>query len=249
MLIVARRELARLLLSPFAWLMFAISEFLLAWWFFVLVDQFRLQYQPILVKVNSALGVTDLLLAPFFAGIPLIVMLILVVSLLSMRLIAEERHAGSLALLLASPISATQVVLGKYLGGLVFLFVAILLWCLLPLTLWWGSAPDLERFAAACLGLVLLGALLLAAATYISTLTKQGGVAAAVSFGFGMLLLLLENNGAKGGGLLSYLSVLPHYEHMLRGIVGTADLAYFGLAVLAFLAFAVRRVDALRIQG
>lgn len=249
MLIVARRELARLLLSPFAWLTLAISEFLLAWWFFVLVDQFRLQYQPVLVKINSSLGVTDLLLAPFFAGIPLIVMLILVASLLSMRLVAEERHAGTLALLLASPVSATQIVLGKYVGGLSFLLLAVLLWCLLPLSLWWGSAPDPGRFAAACLGLVFLGALLLAAAMYISTLTRQGGVAAAATFGLGMLLLLLQNNGAKGGGLFGYLSVLPHYERMLRGIVGTADLAYFGLAVAALLAFAVRRVDALRIQG
>lgn len=248
MWVIAGRELRSLFASPLAWLLLGVSQFLLAWWFLLLVDRYQQQYQPLLVKVASPLGVTDLVIAPFFSSLPLLMVLLLMVALLAMRLLAEERRGGTLPLLLSAPLSATQIVLGKYLGGLGFLALLVLLWLLMPLSLGLATGIDLARVAAMGLGLLGLSAALLALALYISSLNGQPAAAAAGAFGAGLLLMLL-GRGVSADGLLQYLGVLDHYERFLHGLVASVDLVYFLLLIVGFLGFTVRRLDALRLQG
>ncbi len=246
---VAARELRSLFVSPLAWVVLAVSQFLLAWRFLQLVDEFQLYLQPLLVKVNSPLGVTDLVVVRFLGDPIVLTMLLLVIAVLAMRLIAEERRSGTLQLLFSSPIGASQIVLGKYLGAWLFLMLLLALWLAMPLSLALGAALDYGRLAAAALGLVLLASSLLAVATYLSALTAQPGVAAVAAFGAGLLLMLMHVGGEVAGRseVFDYLSSLSHYDNLLTGTVSSSDLAYFGLLLVGALGFTVRRLDALRV--
>ncbi|KAB7627353.1 ABC transporter permease [Alkalilimnicola sp. S0819] len=245
---ILARELRSLFASPLAWLILGSTQFALAWWFMLLVDQYEQDYQPLLGGLNSPLGVTDLVVAPFFSGLPLLAVLLLMVALLAMRLLAEERRSGTLPLLLSSPVSGTGIVLGKYLGGLAFLALLVLLWSLMPLSLLLVTGLDVARVLAMMLGLLLLAAALLAPALYLSSLSEQPAGAAAASFVLSLMLLML-GQGAGGEGALSYLGALGHYQGFTRGVVASPALAYYLLLIVGFLGFTVRRLDALRLQA
>jgi len=246
---IAGREFKALFATPLPWILLALSQALLAWVFLSQVEAYQTQYQPLLATLGSGYGATELVVAVFLGDARLLVLLLLTVALLAMRLLAEERQGHTLPLLLAAPVSSLQLVLGKYLGGLAFVAVALLLWAAMPLSLLLGTALDLGRLAAALLGLALLAAALLALALWASALTARPGIAALVSFVAGLLLMALNRGAAGEAGALEYLGLLGHYQPFLQGWVNSADLAYFLLLIVAFLALAVRRLDALRVQA
>jgi ABC-2 type transport system permease protein len=244
---IARHEFRTLFATPAAWVFLALGQFLLAWLFLALVEQYQARYQPLLVKLNASLGATDLVAMPFLADPRLLMLLLLAAALLAMRLIAEERRQQTLPLLLAAPLSSTEIVLGKYLGAVGFALLLVALWGGMLCGLLLGTGRDLGRLLASLLGLLLLSASLFALALWVSALASQPAVAAVATFAGGLLLMLLQQGGEHG--VIAYLSPLTHYERFLRGAVALADLAFFGVLIVGFLALAIRRLDALRVQA
>lgn len=245
---IALRELRSLFLSPMAWAILAIVQFILAWRFFVQVD-FFFSIQPQLTVIDNAPGATDLIAAPLyeFAGI----VLLMIIPLITMRLLSEERRSGTLRLLLSSPISMTEIVLGKYLGILLFLLVAIFMITLMPLSLALGTSLDFGKLFAGMLGLLLLLAAFAAAGLYLSSLTVYPGVAAVTTFGLLIMLMIIDGaggNAEQAGSLFSYLSIIRHNTPLLRGIVNTSDVSYYLLFIISFIVLSIRHLDAQRLQ-
>jgi ABC-2 type transport system permease protein len=166
-----------------------------------------------------------------------------------MRLFAEERKSGSLTLLLSSPASLPEIVLGKFLGLGSFMLAALALLALMPLTLEFGTQLDLGRIFAGLLGLLLMMSAFGAAGLFVSTLTKEPTIAAVVSFGLLLLIWLLQILGNQPGVLgqvFTYLSLIGHFESLRRGIFNSADVLYYCLFTGLFLWLAVLRLDAER---
>jgi ABC-2 type transport system permease protein len=166
-----------------------------------------------------------------------------------MRLVAEERRSQTLTLLLSAPVTMTQIVLGKYLGVMAFLLGAVGLAALMPLTLLAGGSLDFGLLAANVLGLGLLTASFAALGLFMSCLTAHPAAAAAGGFGCALMLWLLDAAAPEPDSALAALSLLRHYENFGKGLVDTFDLAYFVLFTAAFLALAVKRLDAERLGG
>ncbi|QIT56837.1 ABC transporter permease subunit [Aquisalimonas sp. 2447] len=246
---LAARELRMLFASPLPWIVLAVSQAVSAWWFLSLVEQFQAHYQPMLVRTNSPMGVTDLVLMPFFGSVVVLGMLLLAAALLAMRLLAEERRSGGLRLLYSSPISVTEMVLGKYLAALAFLLVLVATWLLMPLALMLGTELDLGRLAAAGLALLLLAATMASVALFASSITIQPPVAVVLTAG--IMLALLGINAVVDGDdpLTGYLALLPHYETLVQGRVVSTDIVYFLVLVTGFLGFTIKRLDGLRLQA
>jgi len=247
---LAARELRTLFLSPLAWSVLAIVQFILGFMFLDQLEQF-LQLQPRLAALENAPGATQLVIAPLLASAAII--LLLVTPLMTMRLISEERRNSTLPLLLSAPVSMTEIVLGKYVGILGFLAIMVGLIALMPLSLLFVGALDPGMLAAGLLGLMLMLAAFAAAGLYISTLTAQPTIAAVGSFGLLLALWIVgwaggAMGGGASGGVLQYLSLQGHYQALLRGIFDTSDLIYYLLFILVFLTFSVRRLDADRLQ-
>ena len=246
-LTIAARELRSLFLSPLAWSILAVVQFILAYMFLAQVDLY-LSVQGQLLAAGSAPGVTVAVVAPILGNAAIV--LLLVVPLLTMRLISEERRAQTLALLFSAPLSMTEIVLGKFFGVLGFLMIMVALILLMPLSLLVGVSLDLGMLAAGGLGLFLLVACFAALGLFVSTLTAQPAVAAISTFGALLMLWILDmaGNDAQGDSLLGYLSMLRHYESLLRGAFDSSDVVYYLLFVIFFLVLSIRRLDAERLQ-
>jgi len=241
--VIAAREVKSLFLSPLAWTVLAVVQLILAWLFLVQLDQFA-ELQPQLAARPGAPGLTDLVVAPLFASAATV--LLLVTPLLTMRAMSEERRQHTLTLLLSMPLSMTEIVLGKYLGLLALLGIMLVMIVLMPLSLLFGGTLDSGQLAAGVLGLALLMASFAAVGLYVSTLTHHPGIAAVGSFGILLLLSLLDWPGA--GGLFGYLSLVRHYEVLLKGVFNSSDVIYYMLLTAVFLILAVRRLDGERLQ-
>lgn len=240
---IAARELRSLFLSPLAWTLLAVAQGLLAWIFLILMNDFR-ELQGRLVGLDNAPGVTDLVAAPLLRVAAWV--LLLLTPLLTMRLFSEERRSRTLDLLLAAPVGASAIVLGKYLGVLTFLLSGVALVALMPLSLAAGATLDFGKLLAGLLGLSLLVASFAAAGLYLSTLTAQPVAAAAATLGLLSLLWTVDATGigqeTTGGSLFGYLSLLRHTDALLLGLFDSADVAYYLLFSMAFLGLAIRRL-------
>ena len=101
------------------------------------------------------------------------------------------------------------------------------------------------------LGLVLVVAAFAAIGVYMSSLTEQPTVAAVTTFGLLLLLWIIDWAGKgqlDGGNALAYLSMLRHYEPLLKGLFNSTDVAYYLLLIVLFIGFSIRRLDATRLQ-
>ena len=245
---IARRELRSMFLSPLAWTVLAVSQLILCWIFFSQIDMF-FSIQKELTTLPNAPGVTDLVAAPVLKIAS--VMLLMISPLLTMRLISEERRNGTLTLLLSSPISITEIVLGKFLGITLFYIILIGMISLMPLSLMMGTELDLGKLASGLIGLLLLLCSFAAAGLFLSSLTENPVVAAIGTFGLLLLLWMLErsSDGSGAANVFTYLSLTNHITPLLRGIVSSIDLAYFALFITTFLLLTIRQMDAERLQG
>ena len=180
------------------------------------------------------------------------VFLIILTPAVSMRLVSEELRSGTFESLLTAPVPDSAVVLGKYLGGLLFMLAMLgptLLY--IPVLLAVSDpVPDLGPIGAGYLSLVLLGMLYLSVGTLASTLTSSQTLAFIGTFLFLFLLHMLTSGGiALPAGLarvLAAASLRPRVEDFARGIIDTSHIAFFLLGsawflVLAYVAVQTRR--------
>lgn len=242
--VIARTELKRMFVSPLAWSVLALVQFILAWVFLLGLNEYLTQLQPMLAGKPNAPGVTDIVVANLYlwAG----VIMLTVMPIMTMRLLAEERMSHTLSLLRSAPISAFQIVLGKYVSLLVLTAIMVLLISMMPLSLALGTQLDFGKLLSAMLGLWLLCGSFAAAGLFLSSLTRQPTVAAVLSFGFLLFLVILYMSGNSQGAsseLFVYLSHFSHYLSFLEGVFDSSDLVYYLLFILVFLALTTRVLD------
>jgi ABC-2 type transport system permease protein len=171
----------------------------------------------------------------------LFVALGLLAALLALRAFAEEERAGTLELVLTSPVRLWQVVVGKVLGTAGVLAVVLAATAACPLLVASMGNPDAGPVLTGYAGLVLAGLAFLAVGVAVSAATANPLVAAA---GTAAALLALWLGGVLGGGLggrphtvLQYLSPASHVTGFLRGTIAVADVTYFlSLAVTGLVA-------------
>jgi ABC-2 type transport system permease protein len=245
---IALRELRGLFLSPLAWAILAVTQGILAFQFLSHIEYF-IELQPQLAAIDGAPGIADLIIAPLYADAAIV--LLLITPLVTMRVLSEERRNRTISLLFSAPVSMTEIVLGKYLGVLAFFLVMLAMLTLMPLSLLTGSALDLGKLSSCVLGLALILAAFSAVGVYMSSLTEQPVIAAVTTFGLLLLLLLLDRSSLPGGeaGVLDYLSLLAHYEPLLKGLFNSTDIIYYLLMIVMSLGFTIRRLDSMRLQG
>ena len=248
-LAIARRELDQYFSTPIGWV--ALTAFLAVTGFFFAFSlyefqEIQLQLQASMQMGGSAPTVNDWLVPGLFGNWAII--LLLVAPALTMRLVAEDVRQRSFALLLSSPVSSTEIVLGKFLGVTGFLVVLFATTLYQPLVLFAFGAPDPGIIATGYLAMFLLAWCFAAVGLLASSLTDNQFVAFMVSFAVLLVLFVLGWFADAEGwqGALGAASVLTHIEPLLKGLVHLEDLVYFA-SVLALMLFATQqRVEAMR---
>ncbi|MEQ1555204.1 MAG: ABC transporter permease subunit, partial [Gallionella sp.] len=166
--LIAARELRSLLSMPSTWWVLAGLQFMLAWIFLTRLDAF-LEIQPQLAQVANAPGVTASIARDVCNVAALLLMML--TPMFTMRLIAEEHRNQTLTLLLSSPVSSLQIVLGKFVGLMGFLLLLISTTPLMLLSLQLGTTLDFGLLCSNLFGLILLACCYAAVGLYVSSLT------------------------------------------------------------------------------
>src|SRR5438105_3029603 len=190
------------------------------------------------------LNLNEFVFRPVFYNMAVI--LLLVVPILTMRLFAEEKKLKTMELLVTSPVTITDIVVGKFVAALAVLAGMLALSAVAPVAL----APFAEfrwpPILTAYLGVLLMGGLFLSAGLLGSSLTENQIIAVILSFGALLLFWLFGWAGQVFAGtalgkVLSYLSPLDHFDQLVKGLVETKDLVYF-VAGIVFTLFLTHRV-------
>jgi len=244
---VARKELKSLFASPMGWIILALL--MLAFGSFYL--QGVNNYFDVMsgsIRPAERVGVT-IFVGQTVYGIASFLMLF-AVPLLSMGLISGERKSQTLPFLFSAPISLAEIVIGKFLGLIIFLsiLVAYILLMLSTLNIW--ADIDFGYLLSNSLGLILLAASFSALGIYFSSLTGQPIVAAILSFIALFALMGLEKFfGSQPDHWFGYISLMKHFQSFSRGIIDSKDIIYFILFITTFLVLTIRRLDSDRLRG
>ena len=243
---IAGKELRSMFTSPLAWVVLAFVQLILAWIFLFRIDYF-ISAQAQIARVPNAPGLTEIAIVPMF-GIASIVLL-MSVPLLTMRLISEERRNQTMALLMAAPVSMSEIILGKYLALIAFLSLINLLILLMALSVLAGGTIDFGLLIANLVGLMLLGASFAAIGLFISCLTNHPVVSAILSLGVFLGLWVMNIAASDPESVLNLISLLRHFEGFMNGSIAVTDLIYFSLLITTFLILSIRRLDADRLRA
>lgn len=177
-------------------------------------------------------------------------MVLFAVPLLSMRLVSEERRSQTLPFLFSAPVSITEIVIGKFLGLVIFLSILVVYIALMLSTLNLWADIDFGFIVANSLGLFLMIASFSALGLFFSSMTQQPVIAAILTFIALFALMFLDRFFAGDPtNTLANLSLVSHFRSFSGGLIDTGDIAYFLLFILTFLTLTVRRLDADRLRG
>ncbi|MEY3210132.1 MAG: Inner rane transport permease YbhR [Pseudomonadota bacterium] len=249
-LAIARRELSAYFATPVGWL--ALSAFLLITGFFftALVSLYSMQSAEQAFSPYGApdMNLNEYLVAPFFGNTAII--LLFIVPALTMRLFAEDRKTRALELLLTSPITTTEIVLGKFLGAMGF--IAVMLACTLHYIgiLFYLGDPDIGVVVSSYLAMFLLSGAFVSVGLVTSSFTENQVVSLVLGFVMLLLLWVLGWAEASTSGLaaevIGFASLINRMEDLTKGLIHTRDVAYY-LSFISFFLFAThQRVEAYR---
>ena len=244
--LLVQRELRSLFAMPSTWLILAVLQFIFAWFFLARLEAF-LEIQPQLAQLANPPGATSTVAAPMFNTVALLMLML--VPMFTMRLIAEERRNQTFTLLLSSPLSDMHIVLGKFLGLLIFLAVMMSGVVAMTYSLALGTALDHGLLLSNILGLFLLTASYIAVGLYISALTAQPVIAAIGTFAVLIGLWLADISATAEDSPWHSISPIDHFLHFNIGLLDSSDAAYFVLFTAVFLILAVKRLRNNRVYG
>jgi len=241
--VIAKREFLAMFQAPLAWVILAVIQTILGYLFMTNLDNFFL-LQPQLMQLENTPGVTDIVVTPLMQVAAII--LLMVMPLLTMRSIAEEKRNRSLTLLISAPLGMTEIVLGKFFGLMLFVLVLVSMLMLMPLSLYLGTSPDGGKLLSIYLGMLLLLGSFCAIGLYLSSLTENQTIAAVGSFGILLILWIIHWGSEQTSNfqsILAYLSLMQHHESFLEGIFSSSDIAYYLLLITGFLGLTIRQLD------
>jgi ABC-2 type transport system permease protein len=177
------------------------------------------------------------------------VVTLFVLPFLTMSSFAEEYRAGTMELLLTSPVSQRSVVLGKFLAASTFFAMMLTLSFLMTSMLLLYGDPHAPSILVGYLGVWLQGESFLVVGMFISSLTRSQVVAGVGGLGGALLLWLLGSVGDPSSTLgvwLRELSLLTHFEDFTKGVLDTKHVVYYVCFVVFGLFLTLRSLESLK---
>src|SRR5882757_9297340 len=247
--IICSKELHSYFTSPVAYLLLTMFAIIFGFFFWNSVGYFNMMSLESQMRGQGMpMSVNEYVIRPLLSNISVIGLFF--IPMISMRLFAEEKRTGTIELLATSPIRDMEVILGKWLAAMI-LYACLLFFTALNFAfLFHYGKPDWKPLAVGYLGLLLQAGTLLALGTFISTLTRNQIIAGAATFGVCLLLWVLEwtsgYESATWAQVLSYLSVITHFESFAKGVIQVKDVIFYLTGIFLGLFFTARSMESLR---
>jgi ABC-2 type transport system permease protein len=249
---IAEKELRSYFASPIGYILIGFFSLLFGVFFYVYLMEFVRQSQQMMqFGGGGGANVNQMMVRGLFQNTAVIILFVM--PMVTMRTYSEEKRSGTIELLLTSPLTDLQIIVGKFIGAL-GLYVAMLLVTMLYMAILFRIGnPEWRPIAAGYLGLLLMGGCFLSAGLFISSLTKNQIVAGFMTFATFLLLWIInwfgESVGPAARDLVNYLSITEHLEDFTRGIIDTKHVVYYLSFITFGLFLTAKSVDSERWRG
>jgi ABC-2 type transport system permease protein len=247
--IICRKELGSYFVSPVAYLLLTMFGLIFGFFFwnalgFFVVESVEMQMRGQMSPMN----LNEQVIRPLLSNVGVIGLFF--IPMITMRLFAEEKRTGTIELLATSPIRDLEIIVGKWLAAMLLYSCLLLFTAVNFAFLFRYGNPDWKPLALGYLGLLLQAGALLAIGTFISTLTKNQIIAGAATFGVELLLWVIawvgEYETATWARVLSYMSIITHFESFGRGVLDSKDAIFYLTVIFLGLFFTARSMESLR---
>ena len=251
-LAIAHKELKGYFASPIAYVVIGLYAIMFGYFFYALLLYFdRQSMQMAGLGGAQPVNVNEGLIRPVFLNTTVIFLFIL--PMVTMRTYSEEKRSGTIELLLTSPITDLQIILGKFVGAM-GLFCAMLLVTAIDIAILFRLGnPELKPVLTGYLGLLLLGGCFLSVGLLISSLTKNQLVAGGLTFAVFLLLWIInwfaDSVGPTGRTIVEFLSITEHLDDFTKGILDTKHIIYYLSFITFGLFLTAKSVDSERWRG
>jgi len=248
---IARKELQGYFASPIAYVVIGFFALLFGYFFYTFLYFFERQSMQMAPGMGAPLNVNQALIGPAFMNVSVIVLFVM--PMITMRTYAEEKRSGTMELLLTSPLTDLQIILGKFFGALALYALMLAVTLIHIAVLFLYGSPEWKPVATGYLGLLLMGSCFISAGLFISSLTKNQIVAGMVSFAVFLMLWVInwlgQSFGPTGQAIVTHLSITDHLDDFARGIIDTKHLVYYLSFIVFGLFLTAKSVDSERWRG
>ncbi len=250
-LAIANKELRAYFASPIAYILIGFFALLYGYFFSLILGYFvRQSMQAGLMGGAQSMNVNQQVIRPVFQNVTVIALFLL--PMVTMRTYAEEKRSGTIELLLTSPLTDFQIVMGKFLGSMALYCVMLGVTMIHLIVLFVTSRPEWKPLLTAYLGFLLFGGCFLSLGLFISSLSKNQIVAGTVTFAVFLLLWIINWIGGivpSAEKLTSYLSIVDHFDDFTKGVVDTSHLIYYVSFIAFGLFLTMKSVESERWRG
>src|SRR3989454_12432831 len=250
-LAIAQKELKAYFASPIAYIVIGLWALMYGYFFVALMNFFvrqSMQMNQFGMQGPQAMNVNQQLIRPLLQNV--LILILFLMPMVTMRAYAEEKRSGTIELLLTSPLTDFQIILGKFLGTMaLFGMLVVLTFFYVGLLFLYGN-PNGKPVIASALGFILYGGALLAIGMWISTFTRNQIIAGAVSMVALLLLYVLVwvRDYATGpvGQFIANISLSSHIDNFAKGVIDLGDVCYYVSVIALGIFFTARSVEALK---
>jgi ABC-2 type transport system permease protein len=242
---IALKELKSYFISPIAYVIATVFLIISGYYFYSAISAFSLHCFKMMnyTKAVETLNINTSVFYGIFQTMTNTIMFMM--PIITMRIFAEERKNKTMELLMTSPITILEIVLGKFMAAFVIFALMVLFTIYMPVYASIYSNIDWGAIMTGYIGLLLIGSVFLAIGIFASSLTENQIVAALISFTIILMFVIIQWLARMAEGqlaiVLNYLSLANHMPNFFRGIIDTKNVVYY-LSFTAFGLFMTFRV-------
>jgi len=250
-LAIAQKELKSYFASPIAYVIIGFFALVFGYFYIVSINVFLQMAMQMGVPGQGQVNINNMAIRPLLQNVSVVALFVL--PLITMRTYAEEKRSGTIELLLTSPLTDFQIIMGKFIGAVAL--YALMLAITLPhmAVLFIYGNPEWKPIVTGYLGLLLMGASFISMGLWISSLTRNQIVAGMITFAMFLLLWTInwaiDSAGPTMQKILTALSITDHFDDFAKGVIALRHLVYY----LSFISFGLfltaKSVDSERWRG
>jgi ABC-2 type transport system permease protein len=239
-LVIFKKELRGFVFSPSFLLVCALTTTVLSWVYPVQLNEFYRNLQSMAMQPGVAPEAANIHYAVFWRHLSYLnLILIVVVPALAMRLFSEEKKMKTFDLLMTSPVTSAQIVIGKYLALLAAIFILMFLAFLYPATTALFAKFNWVQLVIAFGGIFLVAAVYAAMSLFCSSLTESAIIACVMAVIFNISIWFIGvgaeiADGATARAIMAHVSLDSHLSSLVVGTIRTSSLVFFGSLIFLF---------------
>ena len=249
---LADKELRAYFASPIAYIIIGLFALLFGWFFYMFLTVFiRQSEQMMQFGGGGGANINQQMIRGVLQNAAVIILFVM--PMITMRTYSEEKRSGTIELLLTSPVTDFQIIMGKFLGAMALYAAMLLVTVVYMGILFVYGNPEWRPVVAGYLGLLLMGGCFIAVGLLISSLTKNQIVAGFLTFAVFLMLWVInwigDSSGPRTQAIVSYLSITEHFDDFARGVIDTKHLVYYLSFITFGLFLTAKSVDSERWRG